>query len=393
MPRAPHLTVSWADAETDARGHVVIDTRIRGVAGGGLRMRPGLTLEEVGDLARAMTRKEALGFRPDTHYVPLGGAKGGIDFDPYDPRALDVLRRFLEAMAPLLRDRWAYGEDMGVRQDDLDEIAAELGFRSTVDCVLPFVDDGVDAGMARLRAGFAAQDRGIGLGELVGGYGVARASLVALDALGIAREGARAVIQGFGSMGGATARYLADNGLRIVGLADIAGVVVNEAGLDVERLLRTRDRHGRMDRGEPGAGDAELERDEWASVPCDVLVPAAASYVIDDAVADRIGARVVVEAANVATLPDAERALAARGIPVVPDFMANLATNAWWWWTLFGDVEPTVAAGFAQVDVTMGELVAEVFSRTPAGTPLRVAAEAMADERGAAAAAATVGAT
>ncbi len=385
---APHLTVSWADAETDARGHVVIDTRIRGVAGGGLRMRPGLTLEEVGDLARAMTRKEALAFRPGARYVPLGGAKGGIDFDPYDPRALDVLRRFLEAMAPLLRDRWAYGEDMGVRQDDLDAITAELGFRSTVDCVLGLVEDGADAGMARLDAAFAAHDRGIGLGELIGGYGVARAALVALDELAIPRAGARAVIQGFGSMGGATARYLAGNGLRIVGLADIDGVVVKEAGLDVERLLRTRDRHGRMDRAELGEGDAELPREAWARVPCDVLVPAAASYVIDGDVAQAIDARVVVEAANVATLPGAERALAERGVPVVPDFMANLATNAWWWWTLFGDIEPTVAAAFAQVDLVMGELVAEAFSRTPRGTSLRVATEAMADERGAAAAAA-----
>jgi glutamate dehydrogenase (NAD(P)+) len=123
-----------------------------------------------------------------------------------------------------------------------------------------------------------------------------------------------------------------------------------------------------------------------------VLVPAAASYAIDGETAAAIDARVVVEAANVATLPGAERALAERGIPVVPDFMANLATNAWWWWTLFGDIEPTVPAAFAQVDLTMGELVAEVLSRTPAGTPLRVAAEAMADERATAAAVATAGA-
>ena len=393
MPhRAPHLTVTWADAETDARGHVVIDTRIRGVAGGGLRMRPGLTLEEVGDLARAMTRKEALAFRRGARYVPLGGAKGGIDFDPYDPRALDVLRRFLEAVQPFLCDRWAYGEDMGVRQDELDVLAAELGMRSTVDCALRLVEDGPDAGLARIDAAFAAQDRGIGLGELVGGYGVARAALCALDELGIAHATARAVIQGFGSMGGATARYLADAGLRVVALADIDGVVVSEAGLDIERLLRTRDRHGRMDRAQLGAGVTVLEREAWARVPCDVLVPAAASYVIDAETAAAIDARVVVEAANVATLPGAERALAERGIPVVPDFMANLATNAWWWWTLFGDFEPTVAAAFAQVDVTMGELVAEVLSRTPAGTPLRLAAEAMADERATAAAAATAGA-
>src|SRR6185295_10378894 len=98
-------------------------------------------------------------------------------------------------------------------------------------------------------------------------------------------------------------------------------------------------------------------------------------------------ARVVVEAANVATLPEADLLLAGRGIPVVPDVMANLATNAWWWWTLFGDIEPTVAAAFAQVDGTMEGLVGEVFARAPENTPLRATAETMADERAAAAAA------
>ena len=384
---APHLTATWTDGETGARGHVVIDTRIRGVAGGGLRMRPGLTVDEVADLARAMTRKEALAFRPGARYVPLGGAKGGIDFDPRDPRALEVLARFTEAMQPLLERRWAAGEDMGVRQDDLDEIAAGLGLRSTVDCVLGLVEDGADAGLARLDAAFAAQDRGIGLGELVGGHGVARAALEALGRLGIAPAGARVVVQGFGSMGGATARYLADAGLGVVGLADIDGVVVAPAGLDVETLLRTRDRHGRIDRAALRPGDATRPSGDWALIPCEVLVPAAASYVIDETVAATLDARVVVEAANVATLPAADLLLAGRGIPVVPDFMANLATNAWWWWTLFGDIEPTVAAAFAQVDGTMRELVGEVFARAPENTPLRATAETMADERAAAAAA------
>ncbi|MET0684925.1 MAG: Glu/Leu/Phe/Val dehydrogenase dimerization domain-containing protein [Solirubrobacteraceae bacterium] len=384
---APHLTATWTDDETGARGHVVIDTRIRGVAGGGLRMRPGLTVDEVADLARAMTRKEALAYRPGARYVPLGGAKGGIDFDPRDPRALGVLARFTEAMQPLLERRWAAGEDMGVRQDDLDEIAARLGLRSTVDCVLGLVEDGADAGLARLDAAFAARDRGIGLGELVGGYGVARAALEALARLGIAAAGARVVVQGFGSMGGATARYLADAGLRVVALADIDGVVASEAGLDVETLLRTRDRHGRIDRAALRAGDGTRPSGDWARIPCEVLVPAAASYVIDEGVAAALDARVVVEAANVATLPEADLLLAGRGIPVVPDVMANLATNAWWWWTLFGDIEPTVAAAFAQVDGTMEDLVGEVFARAPENTPLRATAETMADERAAAAAA------
>jgi glutamate dehydrogenase (NAD(P)+) len=384
---APYMSVSWHDTDTGARGYLVIDTLIRGVAGGGLRMRAGCTLGEVADLARAMTSKEAIAYRPGARYTPLGGGKGGIDFDPADPRAGGVLRGYLEAMLPFLRHRWATGEDLGVRQDELDLIAPELGLRSTVDAVLPLIPDGADAGLGRLAAAFAVRERGIGLGELVGGYGVARAGLRALAELGREPAGAAAVVQGFGSMGGASARYLVDAGVRVVAIADADGLVVNEAGLDVEAMLSARDRFGRIDRSALRGADATAPREEWVTVPCDVLVPAATSYALDERAASAVRAAVVVEAANVATLPAAEVALAARGIPVVPDFIANLATNAWWWWTLFGDIEPTTAAAFAQIEQTLDALVAEAFARARPGEPLRAVALAMARERGRAAAA------
>jgi glutamate dehydrogenase (NAD(P)+) len=382
MASAPYLSLTWTDPGTGAEGHLVIDTLVRGVAGGGLRMRPGCTRAEVAQLARTMTYKEAIAFRPGHRYLPIGGAKGGIDFDPRDPRAGHVLGRYLDAMLPLLRTRWSAGEDMGVRQEDLDRHARELGLRSTVDSALRLVHDGADAGLARLAAGFAAEDRGIGLGQLVGGYGVSQAALAALEQLGRPAEGSGAVVQGFGSMGGATARYLADAGMCVVAIADLDGVVANDDGLDVEALLRGRDAHGRIDRGALRREDRRLAREEWASIACEVLVPAAASYAIDARLAGALDAAVVVEAANLATLPDAETLLAARAIPVVPDLVANVATNAWWWWTLFGDVEPTVAAAFERVRATLRELVAESFRRTAVGTPLRHAAEAIATERG-----------
>jgi glutamate dehydrogenase (NAD(P)+) len=381
MSRRPYMSVSWADPETGARGYLVIDTVVRGIAGGGLRMRAGCTLEEVADLARAMTFKEAMAFSEGAHYLPLGGAKGGIDFDPADHRARGVLRRYLEAMLPLTRARWAFGEDLGVRQDELDELAAELGLESTVDAALPFVRDGAGAGLSRLASAFATSERGIGLGELVGGYGVARAAVTALRELGRDPHDATAVVQGFGSMGGATARYLSDAGLRVIGIADATGFVVNRDGLDVELLLTTRHPNGSLERGALRSGDRERAREEWATTQSDLIVPAATSYVIDERLAGSLPAALVVEAANVATLREAEAVLSARGIPVVPDIIANLAANAWWWWTLFGDVEPTPDAAFARIDETIEALVSESFARTPQGRPLRLAALEMAAER------------
>jgi glutamate dehydrogenase (NAD(P)+) len=84
------------------------------------------------------------------------------------------------------------------------------------------------------------------------------------------------------------------------------------------------------------------------------------SYVIGPDDAARVRAKVVVEGANMPTLPEAEAALGQRGIPVVPDFLANVMTNAWWWWVVFGDIAPTAESSFAKIDAVMRRLVTTV---------------------------------
>jgi glutamate dehydrogenase (NAD(P)+) len=380
VTRPPYMTVTWHDPVTGRPGFLVIDRLIDGASGGGLRMRAGCTVEEVADLARAMSLKEAVAYDPRDRYSPFGGAKGGIDCDPYDPEAEAVLRRYVEAMRPFLERHWATGEDFGVRQDTLDAIFAAVGLRSSIDAALLRLDDPA-AGLQRLRDAFAVDADGIGLGDAVGGYGVAEAALAAMRREGMAPAATRAVVQGFGSMGGATARYLARAGVRVVGIADRDGLVANAGGLDVERLLRARDGHGAIDRAALGAADEQRPGADWLALEAELLVPAAMSYVIGAAEAERVRARVVVEAANVATLPDAERRLAERGVIVVPDFVANLATNAWWWWTLFGDVAPERDAALAKISATMRRLVGELLERAETGGILpREAATAIAGE-------------
>jgi glutamate dehydrogenase (NAD(P)+) len=374
------MSVTWHDPVTGKPGYLVIDRLIDGASGGGLRMREGCTVEEVGDLARAMSLKEAVAYTPGDRYTPFGGAKGGIDCDPYDPEAFGVLRRYLEAMRPFLERHWATGEDFGLRQETIDEAAAEAGLRSSIDAALLRLED-PDAGLRRLREAFALDVDGIGLGEVVGGYGVAQAALAALERSGLAPAATRAVVQGFGSMGGATARYLARAGVRVVGVADRHGLIADPDGLDVERLLAARDGHGAIDRAALTGGEQQRPGADWFALDAELLVPAALSYVIGAPEAERISARVIVEAANVATLPDAERRLAERGVIVVPDFVANLATNAWWWWTLFGDVPPEAEPAFAKIAATMRRLVDELLERSEAGAVLpRAAATAMAAE-------------
>ncbi len=380
MTKPPYMTVTWHDPVSGRPGFLVIDRLIDGASGGGLRMREGCTVEEVGDLARAMSLKEAVAYTPGDRYTPFGGAKGGIDCDPYGPDAVGMLRRYLEAMRPFLERHWATGEDFGLRQETIDEAARQVGLRSSIDAALLRLDD-PDAGLERIRDAFAVDVDGIGLGDVVGGYGVAQAALAALERLELEPRATRAVVQGFGSMGGATARYLAEAGVRVVGIADRGGLIANPAGLDVERLLGARDEHGAIDRAALAAGDEQRPGPDWLELDAELLVPAAMSYVIGPGEAERVRARVIVEAANVATLPEAERRLADRGVVVVPDFVANLATNAWWWWTLFGDVPPEREPALAKIAATMRRLVAELLERAEAGGILpREAATAMAAE-------------
>ncbi|MGN9914365.1 Glu/Leu/Phe/Val family dehydrogenase [Phytohabitans sp. LJ34] len=374
--------MTWTDEVTGKHGYLVIDRLVRGAASGGLRMREGCTLDEVRDLARGMTLKEAVVYSPDDAYVPFGGGKGGIDCAPHDPGARGVMARYVAAMKPLLQSYWSAGEDLGVRQDVLEEVALEAGLRSTIDAALRLVPDPAEA-LDRVRAGFAVDVDGVSLADQVGGYGVAEVTLAAAARLGI-EERARAVVQGFGSMGGATARYLARAGVPVVGICDALGVVWHPDGLDVEALLRTRDRYGRVDRRVLRPGDRELPREEWLAVEAEILVPAALSYVLTEANVGAVNARLVVEAANVPTTAGGEAALTARGVPVIPDFVANLATNAWWWWTLFGDIAPTAEASFAKISTTLRGLLNEMLDRAArAGGSPRAAALAMANERAA----------
>ncbi|WP_432164623.1 Glu/Leu/Phe/Val dehydrogenase dimerization domain-containing protein [Streptomyces sp. bgisy031] len=380
-PGTPLMSLTWTDHVTGRHGYLVVDRLVRGVSSGGLRMRQGCTLDEVAGLARGMTMKEALHYNPQGRYIPLGGAKGGIDCDPQDPQAYGVLVRYLRAMRPYIESFWTTGEDLGLTQDLVDRAAEEAGLVSSVQAVYPLLDDEA-AARRRLADAFAVDVDGIGLDELVGGCGVAESVLAALDRSGVPYEGTRVSVQGLGTMGGATARFLARAGLRIVAVADVKGTVANPEGLDVDALLAARDAYGTVDRSALREGDRELPGDAWLSADAEVLVPAAVSYAVDAANQEQITARWIVEAANMPVLPEAEELLARRGITVLPDVVVNSGTNAWWWWTLFGDIEANADEAFAYTRRSMRALIDQMLARAEAdGTTPRAAAHAIVADR------------
>lgn len=371
----------WRDTESEATGYLAIDRLVRGLSSGGLRMRDGCTAGEVRGLARGMSLKEAIHFEDGANYVPLGGAKGGIDFDPYHPDADSVLRRYLAAMAPMIEKRWAMGEDFGVQQSTIDELLPELGIASSIQATTQVVND-PEAAQVRMETAFASFVDGLRLDELVGGYGVAESALAAMERRGIVPSESSAVIQGFGSMGGATARYLAKAGMRIVAIVDVEGVIFNKDGLDVEALLRARNAKGNIDRGNLRTNDQQFAMSEWLSIKCDVLIPAAISYCINESNHTNVNAQLIVEAANMPVTPKAERRLTDRGIDISPDFVANSSTNAWWWWVFFGDIDGTPEQSFSKVSTRMRALSHEMFDvADETNDSLRRAASTLASRR------------
>ncbi len=379
---APLMSLTWTDHVTGRQGFLVVDRLVRGVSSGGLRMRPGCTLDEVTGLARGMTMKEALHYDPEGRYVPLGGAKGGIDCDPQDPESYGILVRYLRAMRPYIESFWTTGEDLGLTQDLVERAAAEAGLVSSIQAVYPLLDDETETARRRLADAFAVEVDGIGLDELVGGCGVAESVLAALDRAGVPYVGTRVAVQGLGTMGGATARFLTRAGLTLVAVADIKGTISNQGGLDVDALLSARDAYGTVDRSVLRPGDLELPGEDWLTVEAEVLVPAAVSYAVDTTNQQGITARWIVEAANMPVLPEAEELLSARGIVVLPDVVVNSGTNAWWWWTLFGDIGADADEAFAHTRRSMRALIDLMLARAEAdGTTPRAAAHAIVADR------------
>lgn len=367
--REPYLRLHWEDSLTGARGYLVVDTLVGGLATGGTRMRAGCTLREVEDLARGMTRKTA------AFDLPVGGAKGGIDFDPKDPRAVDVLTRFFEAMHPFLDRHWVTAEDLGVTQQLIDEVFARLGMRQSYHAAIERSAD-CAATTERIYRGLNAEVPGGLLGDVIGGYGVAQACLAAASVREWDIERTTVAIQGVGTMGGGAAWYLHEAGMRVVALADAAGTLYDPAGLDVPALLATRDRYGEIDRAAVPARVQVLDRERILETDVDVLVPAAVSYAITAENCARITAPVIVEAANAATTADAELDLTARGIAVVPDFVANAGAVAWAWWLILGEVDERAETSFLRLGRAMTTKVSDLMTGwSPADGPLRWTAD------------------
>ncbi|MBN1635851.1 MAG: Glu/Leu/Phe/Val dehydrogenase [Deltaproteobacteria bacterium] len=296
----PEKILHVYDPKVGMRGVVVVDTTQMGMAGGGTRMMPDITTEEIFGLARAMTYKfSSLDF-------PIGGAKAGIWADPgiTGQQRLDIMHAFGRSIKPLLDSGITVAADIGTDGHDVDAIYA-------------------GASLDNKSTGLSLEEKdGEPLENHATGYGVVVAAKAACEFADINIKDATVAIEGFGKVGGGVARYMDEEGARVVAISTIEGTLYNPDGLDVKKLLELRKLYGDEVVRQYGAGEL-LTTDRIFGLPMDILIPGARPYVIDAKNVDIIQARIISSIANIPITDDAEDILYQRGIFSVPDFISN----------------------------------------------------------------------
>ncbi|WP_310494473.1 Glu/Leu/Phe/Val dehydrogenase [Dechloromonas sp.] len=290
---------------THFEGYRVHHNTSRGPGKGGVRYHQDVTLSEVMALAGWMTIKNAV------VNVPFGGAKGGIRVDPRQLSLAELeglTRRYTSEISSMI------GPDKDIPAPDMNTNAQ----------VMAWMMDTYSMGEGRTVTGVVT-GKPVSLGGSLGrqdatGRGVFVTAREAARKLGVSIDGARVIVQGFGNVGEASARMFAQAGARVVAVQDVSGTVYNGAGLDVLALKRYLADNKTL----LGAPDCEtITNDDFWSLPCEFLVPAALESQINRFNAEHIAARIIVEGANGPTTPEADAILAERGIVVVPDVLAN----------------------------------------------------------------------
>lgn len=318
MANKPYVVVEWNDTKTDATGWLCVYNFVGHYCGGGTRMHPTVTKEEVVRLATTMGYKYKA-----CESLTTGGCKAGIAYDYKAEDAPDVLRRFLTAAAPYIQAGVSIGGDLGVDYSDVLRILDDLGIGIPQTKAMKEDKDIHQGILNHDRAEKELTYDGFKMYDMITGYGVAASADEAWKLRG-GKEGASVVIQGFGCVGASCVNSLHKMGYKIVGIADVNGLVYCKDGLNVDRLIDTRLPKGEVNRDAFEENYEILPNSKWLEMDCDILIPAALEDVINEQNADKIKASLIVEAANIPTTKEADEILKRKGIDVAVDFIANM---------------------------------------------------------------------
>ncbi len=289
----PAKVIHLYEPSSGLKAILVVDNVAAGPAIGGIRMAPDVSAQECFRLARAMTLKNAAAG------IPHGGGKCVLFGDPKMPK--QAKERLVRALACAFRDIREYlpGPDMGMDEECTGWVFDEIG----------------------RVIGLPREFGGIPLDEIgATGWGLCQAVEVAIKHCDFELQGARVVVQGFGSVGSHAARFLAEMGAVLVGASDTQGTLYDPTGLDVE-ALRALKAEGRSVVDYPKG--EKSDREAVIDLECEIWIPAARPDVIHEGNVQRLKTKLVAQGANIPCTPGAEKYLHEHGVLILPDFIAN----------------------------------------------------------------------
>lgn len=389
--KRPEVVFEWHDQETEAEGWIVINSLRNGAAGGGTRMRKGLTKAEVVSLAKVMEVKFSV-CGPD-----IGGAKSGINFDPSDPRRNDVLRRWYAAALPILKSYYGTGGDLNVDEmKDVIPITEKLGLWHPQEGIVnghlnSSRGDKVKI-IGQLRYGcakvvedprFVPDGHKYAVADLITGFGVAESvrhyyNLYQADGL----AGKTAIIQGWGNVASTAASYLSLAGVKVLGIIDRDGGVIREEGMDMAAIKELFvNKQGNQLVAADLLPFEEVNERIW-QLGADIFVPGAASKLVSRKQVEQMiagGLEVMACGANVPFVDDGvffgpTAVWADEHISLIPDFIANCGMARVFAYFMQADVEMTDEAIFADVSDTIRKALMDVHAYHPSPNGIATAA-------------------
>ncbi|RAU84168.1 Glu/Leu/Phe/Val dehydrogenase dimerization domain-containing protein [Pontibacter arcticus] len=386
--KRPEIVFEWKDAETEAEGWVVINSLRGGAAGGGTRMRKGLDKREVESLAKTMEVKFTVSG------PAIGGAKSGINFDPADPRKRGVLERWYKAVIPLLKNYYGTGGDLNV--DEIHEVIP-----ITEEYGLWHPQEGVVKGhfnasepqkinkIGQLRQGVVkviedahftpSTSRKYTIADMITGYGVAQAVVHYYQLWSNTNlEGKRAVIQGWGNVGAAAAYYLSSKGVKIVGIIDRAGGLLNPEGYTFEEITGLfLNRQGNALNPQGLLSFEEVNNRIW-SMGAEIFIPAASSRLVTRGQLEQMigsgleviscGANVPFQDPEIFFGPTGE--FADQNIAIIPDFIANCGMARVFAYLMESEVEITDEAIFTDISNTIHAALEKAYNKSSQKTEI-----------------------
>lgn len=276
----------------------------RGPYKGGIRFHPSVDIDEVRALAALMTWKTSI------VNIPFGGAKGGVNCDPKTLSKAELERLSKSYMSKI---DLVIGPYRDIPAPDMNTNAQVMAWMMS------------EYGKKHGHTLAIVTGKPVPLGGSLGreeatGRGCVYIVKEACKDYGIDIQNSVSVVQGFGNVGSNAAKFMHEEGSKVIAVSDVQGGIYDPRGLDIPALIKYRDENGTVGNF---PGSEKITNEELLELPCDVLIPAALEGVIYYENASKLKTRLIVEAANAPVTIRADEILESRGIPVVPDIIAN----------------------------------------------------------------------